>query len=119
MITPYRINHLKCHLDSDEITGLYIFNNCIIVADYDDEFEYYKIMYMYTNNRFVKINNIVDETENNFCLKENPRPATKKELQDAGLWDFVINKEDFSSLEEQFDEYLRLGEEIATEKQKT
>ena len=38
----------------------------------------------------------------------------------AGLWDYVINKEDYSSkrdqIEVEMDEYLRIGEELSKEK---
>ena len=41
--------------------------------------------------------------------------ATRKEIKEAGLWDFVENKEDYSSeqekIDDKLDEYLRIGEE--------
>ncbi len=50
-------------------------------------------------------------------------PATRKEIKEAGLWDFVENKEDYSSEQEkindELEEYLRIGEEIEKEKQNT
>ena len=49
--------------------------------------------------------------------------ATRKEIKEAGLWDFVENKEDYSSeqekIDDELDEYLRIGEEIEKEKQNT
>lgn len=44
------------------------------------------------------------------------RAACKKELQDAGLWDLVLNKEDFSNIEEELEEYFRIGEELSKTK---
>ena len=47
-------------------------------------------------------------------------PATRKEIKAAGLWEYVINKDDYSSehdkIETELEEYLRIGEEL--EKQK-
>ena len=44
-------------------------------------------------------------------------PATRKEIKVAGLWDYVENKEDYSSkrdqIEVEMDEYLRIGEELS------
>ena len=44
-------------------------------------------------------------------------PATRKEIKAAGLWDYVENKEDYSSkrdqIEVEMDEYLRIGEEVS------
>ena len=41
------------------------------------------------------------------------RVAYKKELQKAGLWSLILNKEDFSNVNEELDEYLRIGEELS------
>lgn len=65
--------------------------------------------YSVHNNVFVD-ENIVDTLH----------PATRKEIKAAGLWDYVINKDDYSSeqdkIETELDEYLRIGEEIEREK---
>ena len=54
-------------------------------------------------------------------IYETLRPATRKEIKAAGLWDCVYNKDDYSSeedkIETNLDEYLRIGKEIAKEKQ--
>jgi hypothetical protein len=42
---------------------------------------------------------------------EIQRPATSSELKAAGLWDMVINKDDYSSEEDELEEYLRIAEE--------
>ena len=47
-------------------------------------------------------------------------PATRKELKEAGLWDMVVNKNNYSSkddqIESELEEYLRIGEEAEKEK---
>jgi hypothetical protein len=103
-ITPYII-----YKDGDDLE-MYIMQDKIIIA-YENE---YCCFCKYVNKDFVFIGYGGEFPEMEKALK----PATKKELQEAGLWDFVANKEDFSSLEEQLDEYLRIGEEIEKEKRK-
>ena len=53
-------------------------------------------------------------------IYETLRPAMRKEVQAAGLWDCVFNKDDYSSKEDQIqselDEYLRIGEELSKTK---
>ena len=90
MITPYLI-------DIIEKGNLKLFStkDRKIVA-YDDEYDEYFIL----SNRNKISSELID------------KPATKKELQEAGLWDLVINKEDFSSIDEELEEYLQIGEEI-------
>lgn len=58
---------------------------------------------------------VIDEN-----IEEKLHPATRKEIKAAGLWDYVINKEDYSSeedkIETELDEYLRIGEELSKAK---
>ncbi len=46
-----------------------------------------------------------------YDLPTYARPATREEIKEAGLWDYVINKYEFSSEDDELEEYLRLGEE--------
>lgn len=39
------------------------------------------------------------------------RPATRKELKAADLWDMVINKDDYSCPEDELESYLDLADE--------
>lgn len=54
-----------------------------------------------------------------YDLPENIRPTTRKEIQSAGLWDYVINKEDFSNVDEKLEEYLKIGEKVLEERNKS
>ncbi len=48
------------------------------------------------------------------------RTATRKEIKEAGLWDYVSNKDNYSSeqekIDDELDEYLRIGEELSKAK---
>lgn len=52
-------------------------------------------------------------------IKSSLHIATRKEIIDAGLWDYVINKDNYSSesdeIETKLDEYLRIGEKLVKE----
>lgn len=93
MICPYKVD-----VPNNGNLDLFIIQNSMI-ALYDYEYDSYKI---YGSNEFV--------------IPNEARPATRKEIKEAGLWDYVINKEDYSSeqdkLETKLEEYLRLGENI-------
>ena len=47
--------------------------------------------------------------------------ATRKEIKEAGLWDYVINKDDYSSeedeIETKLEEYLQIGDELLRNKE--
>ena len=93
MICPYKID-----IPENGALDLFTTNDGRIVA-YDDEYDYY-IAY--------NTGEIIEYVE--------AHPSTRNELKQAGLWNIVINKEVFSSVEEELDEYLRIGEELEKRK---
>lgn len=56
-------------------------------------------------------------------IRDSLHLATRKEIMEAGLWDYVINKDNYSSkadeIETKLDEYLRIGEELAKENEQS
>ena len=43
-------------------------------------------------------------------MEKITRPATRNELKAAGLWDMVINKDDYSCPEDELESYLDLAD---------
>lgn len=73
----------------------------LVLAEYDKEYLDYCSFYT-----------IKERGIENFGIPVvSIRPATRKEIQMAGFWDLVVNKDDFSSEDDELEEYLRLGEE--------
>ena len=94
MICPYKID-----IEGKGNLSLFTTKDGKIVV-YDDEYDYY-IVY--------NTGGIVESVE--------AHPSTRKELKQSGLWDIVVNKEVFSSVEDELDEYLRIGEELSKQKE--
>ena len=95
MIKPYLID-----VRGRGNLGVFIsISNEILV--YDDEYDEYL---RYPDMQFVPV-------------KKVHHVASRKELKESGLWNLILNKEDFSNVEDELDEYLRVGEELSKAKQ--
>lgn len=118
MIVPYSYCNLVFRKKLSEIGGFENADDILIYSDNkghiylligDDEFGW-MACYSINDQDFVIDENIEDDLH----------PATRKEIKAAGLWDYVINKEDYSSeedkIETELDEYLRIGEELSKTK---
>lgn len=108
MIQPYEIGHFEC---SNDCMQLYITEDKqIILMSADDQDD----MYVYdAKNNFKKLCSTMDYKYFGAipqCVMKGIRPATRKELKAIGLWDMVVNKEDFSSTEDELEYYLELAE---------
>ena len=94
-------------------------NSLIADCEYDaDPYAYADIdgcVYVITNDIYELMYRAFDGFPVDGVRIDNLHPATRKEIKEAGLWDYVINKEDYSSeqdqLETELEEYLKLGEE--------
>ena len=74
-------------------------NNDIYLVEHDELGDVYK----YKEGKFIK-------EEELFSCEINMRPATRNELKAAGLWDMVINKDDYSCPEDELESYLDLAD---------
>ena len=107
MIHPYEVGYYK---NSNDYMQFFIdkYNKIYLMNDEDEDF-----IYIFENNDFLKINDDIAfeikyfYSESKFGL----RPATRNELKAAGLWDMVINKDDYSCLEDELESYLDLADE--------
>lgn len=108
MINPYEIGHYN---GSNDHMVFYINSNEKILLISDDDQDY---VYVYVNDHFSKVCTVMDYKYFDRMpieISEGIRPATRSELKAAGLWDMVINKDDFSCKEDELEEYLRIAEE--------
>ncbi len=73
-------------------------------------------IFIIRNDQLVSIGYTWEDSFQNYDYE----PATRREIKEAGLWDFVENKEDYSSeqekIDDELDEYLRIGEELSKAK---
>ena len=73
-------------------------------------------IFIIQNDQLVSIGYTWEDSFQNYDYE----PATRREIKEAGLWDFVENKEDYSSeqekIDDELDEYLRIGEELSKAK---
>lgn len=109
IVSAYTVDAFKLNLiTGNSGTGLrcYIVNNDIFVVCGDDGCLDYYPVYRFNDGHFSIFDDIIS----------NIRPATKQEILDIGLWNFVINKEDFLNTGDELDEYLRIGEELSKTK---
>lgn len=103
IVDAYIVNATKLNLRTGNSgSGLkcYIANNKNFVVCGEDECLDYYPVYHIKNGIF----SIFDD------LISNIRAATKQEILDVGLWDFVINKNDSLTLSDELDEYLCIGQ---------
>ncbi len=110
IVSAYMVDAFKLDLTTGNSgTGLrcYIVNNDIFAVCGDDECLDYYPVYRFNDGRFSIFDGVISSI----------RPATKQEILDIGLWNFVINKEDFLNIEDELDEYLRIGEELSKQKE--
>lgn len=74
-------------------------------------------IFVVTADEYELMYRAVDGCPTDSIILKSLHIATRKEIKAAGLWDYVINKEDYSSeedkIETELDEYLRIGEELS------
>jgi len=115
MIAPYSYYNPVFRKKLSEIGGFENVDDILIYSDNkghiylligNDEFGW-MACYSINDQDFV-----IDEN-----IEQKLHPATRKEIKAAGFWDYVINKEDYSSeedkIETELDEYLLIGEELS------
>lgn len=109
-VKAYTIDAFKLDLTTGNSgTGLqcYIVNDDTFVVSSEDEcLDYYPI-YSINNGDFSVFNEAIYSI----------RPATRQEISNVGLWDYVMNKDVFLSTEDELDEYLRIGKELSEPKE--
>ena len=70
-------------------------------------------IFVVTADEYELMYRAVDGCPTDSIILKSLHIATRKEIKAAGLWDYVINKEDYSSeedkIETELDEYLRMS----------
>lgn len=105
MLQPYSIGLYKESLRAMEF--FVDFNGQIVLIEDDILGQ----VYLYDGKDFI-VGNAADYQYFDASESEKMssiRPATRKELKDAGLWDMVINKDNFSCVEDQLECYLEVA----------